>query len=123
MMVPGITSLRFQSDRNLVLYCGRKPLWYKNTTGDMTIDRLLLQGDGNLVLYRKDGSVAWSAHTWSAGGLDLQNDGNLILHITSGKAVWSTKTVGKCATGLFRLQLFSKNLGLLNSLYVLQLVQ
>ena len=107
-MVPGMTlqspsghyTLRFQSDRNLVLYCGRKPLWHTNTAGDMNIYRLLLQRDGNLVLYRKDGSVAWSAHTWGAAGLDLQNDGNLVLYTTSGKALWSTKTYRKCATGL-----------------------
>ena len=116
MMVPGMTlqshsdhyTLRFQSDRNLVLYYGRKPLWHTNTANGVNIDRLLLQRDGNLVLYRKDRSAAWSAHTSSAKVLNLQNDGNLVLYTTSGKAVWSTKTLGKCAIGLFFLQLFLK---------------
>ena len=93
-MVPGMTlqshsdhyTLRFQSDRNLVLYYGRKPLWHTNTANGVNIDRLLLQRGGNLVLYRKDRSAAWSAHTSSAKVLNLQNDGNLVLYTTSGKA-------------------------------------
>ena len=49
-MVPGMTlqsrsghyPLHFQSDRNIVLYCERKPLWHTNTANDMNIEKLLL---------------------------------------------------------------------------------
>ena len=116
MMVPGVTlqscsghyTVRFQNDPNLVLYCGRKPSWHTNTADDMNIDQLLLKRHGNLAHFCKDGIKAWSAHTSSAELLDLQKDGILVLYTTSGKAVWSTKTLGKCAIGLFCLQLFLK---------------
>lgn len=64
--------------------------------------KFILQGDGNLVIYRSDGQVVWSANTQGKGGtrLTMQSDGNLVLYTASGSAVWSTKTSGTAASRL-----------------------
>ena len=57
-------------------------------------DWLLLQTDGNLVLYTRTGTALWASGTGGKGLSDLvmQNDGNLVLYLRStGKATWSSK--------------------------------
>ena len=60
---------------------------------DLT-SKLILQSDGNLVLYSKSRAV-WSSGTVGsrANRLILQGDGNLVLYSPS-RAVWSSGTVG-----------------------------
>ena len=56
--------------------------------------RLIMQGDGNLVVY-KHGKAIWNSHTAHTGShnrLVLQNDGNLVLRTSSNKAVWNSGT-------------------------------
>src|SRR5258708_1977789 len=53
---------------------------------------LVLQEDGNLVLYGQDGQPVWASGT---DGLDvaratLQEDGNLVLYSSGGDAVWAS---------------------------------
>lgn len=57
-------------------------------------DRLVLQGDGNLVLYNPRGKAVWHTHTnrTKANRLVLQTDGNLVLYSSTGKALWHTHT-------------------------------
>ncbi|MEU9481811.1 hypothetical protein [Streptomyces sp. NPDC048191] len=60
------------------------PGWW--TEGTLT--RLVMQYDGNLVLYRKrDGVALWSTHTEGHGGAYavMQTDGNLVVYTASGK--------------------------------------
>ncbi|MFC3690069.1 M15 family metallopeptidase [Aquipuribacter hungaricus] len=63
--------------------------------------QLVMQGDGNLVLYR-DGRPAW--HTSTAGHpgarLDRQGDGNLVVYAADGRALWSSGTHGLGAVAL-----------------------
>lgn len=66
--------------------------------------QFIMQGDGNLVLYRKSGStwiaVGWATNTVGSGATvaAFQSDGNLVLYAASG-AVWSTNTwQHHCAT-------------------------
>jgi surface antigen len=57
--------------------------------------RLVMQGDGNLVLYTSARAM-WSTATAGSGATRavLQGDGNLVLY-SSTRAVWSSVTAGK----------------------------
>ena len=116
-MVPGMTlqsksghyTLRFQSDHNLVLYCGDKALWSTKTYGDINIDKFRFQQDGNVVLYRSNGSVAWAANVFGGNSLILQNDGNLVIYEDDGDVSWATNTYGRCPIGsLFLVKILIK---------------
>jgi hypothetical protein len=57
--------------------------------------RLVMQGDGNLVLYGGQGQALWSAGTNGTGSANqvvLQGDGNLVVYTATGTAVWSSRT-------------------------------
>jgi len=55
--------------------------------------KLVLQGDGNLVLYSTKRAL-WSSSTVGSGAIQLamQSDGNLVLYTRDGRAVWNTGT-------------------------------
>ncbi|MFE2164053.1 hypothetical protein ACFXB3_03120 [Streptomyces sp. NPDC059447] len=62
---------------------------------------LIMQSDGNLVLYRSNGSgarkVCWASNTQYAGGTHVvyQQDGNFVMYPDwSTRAVWSSGTYG-----------------------------
>lgn len=114
--------LNLQPDGNLVVYSSsNSPLWststilnpdnlsYVNTTmpdgylyaGQSLYTanrayRLVLQADGNLVLYNQSGKPLWATGTNGIppGFLALQGDGNLVLYSQTGRPLWSTGTVG-----------------------------
>jgi len=54
--------------------------------------RLVMQGDGNLVLYNKAGGVVWHSQTNGNGPskIYMQEDGNLVIYKDGGEAIWST---------------------------------
>src|SRR5262249_19107724 len=57
--------------------------------------RLVMQGDGNLVMYGSHGQALWSAGTNGTGSANqvvLQADGNLVVYNVGGAAVWSSRT-------------------------------
>lgn len=114
--------LVIQPDGNLVEYnASGQPTWYTGTgqnvpvlssfssdhlsvgqalwrnqylrSGDGT-HYLLLQGDGNLVLYGAGQHLLWHSGTGGSGAtqLILQPDGNLVLYTANGQPVWSTNT-------------------------------
>uniref|UniRef100_UPI003704A717 hypothetical protein n=1 Tax=Streptomyces silvisoli TaxID=3034235 RepID=UPI003704A717 len=59
--------------------------------------RLVMQLDGNLVMYRQsDGKAIWSSRTSGHSGAyaSMQSDGNLVVYPTSGSALWATGTSG-----------------------------
>lgn len=59
--------------------------------------RLVLQDDGNLVLYRNDtGAALWSSHTHGkpVDHAIMQADGNFVCYDGSGKAYWASGTHG-----------------------------
>lgn len=56
--------------------------------------RLVLQHDGNIVLYGN--RALWSSQTsgYAPGQLVNQSDGNIVLYGTDQRALWSSETLG-----------------------------
>ena len=58
--------------------------------------KLVLQGDGNLVLYDANGTALWNTGTHGQGvapyKLALQDDHNLVLYDATPTALWSSGT-------------------------------
>jgi len=71
-----------------------EPLWSPNHTYWM-----VMQGDGNLVVYDAAGRPKWATGT-SVGGsfLVLQSDGNLVMYSPDNAPVWTTATAAPGAT-------------------------
>jgi hypothetical protein len=77
---------------------------------------LLMQWDGNLVMYscppggNSGGSscpyALWSLGTSGRPGnvLTMQTDGNLVVYDTAGRPVWSTGSFGSGSSNVFRMQ-------------------
>ncbi|MCE6994102.1 S8 family serine peptidase [Saccharothrix sp. S26] len=63
---------------------------------------LVMQGDGNLVLYTAAGQALWHTNTWGTGATYaiLQQDGNLVVYTAAGVAKWHTNTWGTAADRL-----------------------
>jgi peptidoglycan-N-acetylglucosamine deacetylase len=63
--------------------------------------RLVMQGDGNVVLYGPSGA-RWASRTVGSGAnrLVMQGDGNLVAYTASGRAVWNSSTAGSGADRL-----------------------
>ena len=55
---------------------------------------LVMQGDGNLVLYQNGGSALWSTSTHGNSGAwaAMQTDGNLVVYSSGGSALWASGT-------------------------------
>jgi pimeloyl-ACP methyl ester carboxylesterase len=93
----GRLHLLYQLDGNLVLYVGAgtsgwEPLWATGTDGTSP-GFVAMQGDGNLVIYNRNGSPVWDSGTFSAGSwLAVQNDGNVVIYSSNGEPQWSTDT-------------------------------
>jgi hypothetical protein len=92
----GTVRLEFQTDGNLVIYAddmGQTFVrWASNTSGQPAAN-VVMQGDGNLVMYSHAGAPLWSSNTWQHPGTELvlQDDENLVLY-QNGNAVWATDT-------------------------------
>jgi len=81
--------LMLQTDGNLVLYGpGYNVLWNSETQG-YGADRVVMQDDGNFVLYKGQNAI-WQTNT--DGSVDavlrLQNDKNLVIYETFARAIW-----------------------------------
>jgi hypothetical protein len=57
---------------------------------------LVLQSDGNLVLYDQDRQPVWASGTdgQDVSTATMQEDGNLVLYSSGGSAVWASDTSG-----------------------------
>lgn len=121
----GASRLILEGDGDLVLYSGSTPIWSSGTGSlkEETIGshfftvggailpgqsinspdgryRLVLQGDGNLVLYSPIRAI-WSTSTFGQmDKLRLQKDGNLVLYDLSNRPVWSSTSFGSSAKKL-----------------------
>ncbi len=70
-------------------------IWASNTYGNPGA-KLVMQGDGNLVIYSKYGRALWASGTDGNPGAYkvMQGDGNLVIYSKDGKALWSSGTYG-----------------------------
>ncbi|QXG74412.1 fibronectin type III domain-containing protein [Modestobacter sp. L9-4] len=113
--------LALQDDGNLVLYSVRgEPLWSSGwdrgvgaprdtlwATQQLTTDQSLvsrdgrytvvMQADGNLVLYAPGRQARWSTNTWNGlrSRLSLQIDGNAVLVAPGKRPLWDSRTWGQ----------------------------
>ena len=58
------------------------------------LSRLVMQSDGNLVLYSIGGRVLWQSRTAGNPGASavMQHDGDLVVRATSGRVLWTSGT-------------------------------
>lgn len=63
---------------------------------------LSYQSDGNLVVYRSDGTPLWASHTagTSPGSVTMQHDGNLVIYDAGGRPLWASHTSGHAGAWL-----------------------
>jgi hypothetical protein len=70
---------------------------------DNGLFNLVLQGDGNLVLYRRAfGAPLWASNTDGrpVTSVAMQTDGNLVARESTGVVAWSSQTAGKAGAAL-----------------------
>ncbi|UPG92747.1 hypothetical protein [Luteibacter aegosomatissinici] len=74
---------------DLTVYRGTTAL-YSSGTGGQPVVTTVMQGDGNLVEYAKDGTPRWASNTAGHPGawLDLRNDGKAWI-VYQGKVIWT----------------------------------
>jgi hypothetical protein len=67
---------------------------------------LVMQTDGNFVLYNENGTPIWATGTYGNTGDDtvFQTDGNLVVYTASGVPIWASNTYGLAAGGTFDYQ-------------------
>ena len=61
---------------------------------DAIVDHLVMQSDGNMVVYSTDHEVMWTTHTPNNVGahFKMQDDGNLVIYDSAGSAIWNSNT-------------------------------
>jgi hypothetical protein len=89
------TTLTLQRNGNVVLRTNLRTIW-SSRTSNTNPGRLVMQNDGNLVLYARDGSVLWQTRTRHSNNqgsrLTTQTDGNLVMYRPNNTPVWQTGT-------------------------------
>ncbi len=85
----------YQTDGNLVLYrnADSQSLWESGTRGK-PLGVVVLQADGNLVMYGLRFDSHWSSDTAGNPGsrLLVQDDGNVVIYRTDNTSAWDTDT-------------------------------
>jgi len=78
----------------------------ENKISSSTVD-LVMQDDGNLVVYDKNGNYKWATGSNGKGTkpyrLMMQTDGNLVVYDSKDAAIWSSGTKGKGGEGPYQL--------------------
>lgn len=86
------SSVRFQTDGNLVHYKNGRATWSSNTAGRGT--HLAFQNDGNIVVYGINGNAVWASHTANTGDIITKNS-----NVSVDK--WTVTSIGQ--SGIKRL--------------------
>lgn len=87
------SALALQSDGNLALYASFKLVWQSEALG-AEVDRVIMQTDGNLVIYDGSSRPLWATNTTGNPGawLALQADGNLVVYSSTNVVLWASNT-------------------------------
>lgn len=88
--------LVMQTDGNLVVYDGTRPIWASNTNGKgVGPYQATMQDDGNLVVYDSTRKPLWASNTYRKGVAPyravMQDDGNFVVY-AGATATWSSKS-------------------------------
>lgn len=78
-----------QTDGDFVLYGAENPLWSTNTAERGS--RVVMQHDGNLVLFDAQNNPVWSLNT-QGDYFMIFDDGNMGVLMSNGKILWSSAT-------------------------------
>ena len=81
-----------------VLYPGYEMGIGADITSRLGHFRLIMQSDGNLVLYRQhDSKTIWNSNTANSGAKRaiMQDDGNFVVYTANNEAKWSSQTYGR----------------------------
>ena len=93
----------FESNGNLIHKNPQGNIIWQSGTQDTGANKLSIQTDGNLVIYRannKEHTAVWASNTQSSESvfLTIQEDGNVVLYKRPGgakNAIWKTDTMNK----------------------------
>ena len=68
----------------------RSPLWSTGTAGTSP-GRVVMQGDGNLVIYDASGAPVWASNTPGNGAARavVQDDGNFVVYDSAWQPLWN----------------------------------
>jgi len=86
--------LFFENDGNLSIHYKNKRIWSAGTAGKGG-NRLVMQGDGNLVMYKSGGRAVWNSGTQrtSSDRFVMQTDGNFVGY-AGNRSTWASHTSG-----------------------------
>lgn len=87
----------YVKDQNLWVKSEMSALWSSGSQNKGTAPyRLMMQADGNLVVYDSGNTPVWNASSNNRGNtpfrLTVQNDGNVAIYESGGSAIWATNT-------------------------------
>lgn len=85
--------LTFQQDGNLVLSMGSDPIWATDTAG--TPIQALMQGDGNFVVTTSLGTWHTDTYDNPGAYLMVQSDGNVVVYSSGFLPLWASNTGGR----------------------------
>ncbi|MET9914623.1 bulb-type lectin domain-containing protein [Streptomyces sp. NPDC006476] len=67
----------------------------RNQSVSSNTARLIMQSDGNLVIYDEFNRARWASNTVNQGWTArFQTDGNFVVYTASNRAVWASNTAG-----------------------------
>lgn len=68
---------------------------WSSNTAGRASNWVVMQNNGNLVIYDSKNVSYWDSHTSGRAFLIIQNDGNLVMYDAFGRVMWHTFTSGK----------------------------
>ena len=97
----GKYTMQIQPEGNLVVTTQGETVWETRTSSN-SVGRLLVRGDGNVVLYDKNANTLWYTDTYKTGNknrLVLTNWGSLDVVTKENKRVWSSSPANTLKAG------------------------